>query len=251
MKTMSFPWLLGCTLACCACAANSPAWGPESFAVGVLSASAQQPIQLADWTPAEDLFAVGSLADGSGELTIDDGEVWVTRPDDGSEPLMNLSIAAKLHRPIRFSHSGNLRTERNFESEATCTQLVHARVKDWIELEISHEIAAAELAQKLAGLARSTGLDTRRPIPLRIVGEFRDIEWHVGREPTIHNASAQGALVGFLAPHGPEIFAQPGERLHLHLLQPSQPGPNGAVSGHVERTALRAGARISFPGGAD
>jgi hypothetical protein len=182
------------------------------------------------------VYAVGTLEHLRGEITIDDGDTWISE-----------------------GHADRAVTTR-VPDGAQATLLFAADVSEWQALTALHDVPAAELDAWIASRARAAGLDTSRPFPFVVEGGLRDLKMHViaGECPIRARASGQpmtsppyeleldatdGRLVGIYAEASTGIICLMGSRTHVHALLER----DGGLTGHVETVGLAAGARLELP----
>lgn len=234
-------WTLLLGLLLVSCAADPPAatwgeferWGTlrEALREGKVEAR----VEVSD-VAAPGVWGVGALEGLRGEITVADGEVWVT--EGGAAP----------------------ETRRGADLAAPATVLFTGRVAGWWEVAVEHDVAAADLDAFVAARARTVGLDPDDTFPFVVEGSLRDLRLHViagacpvraralGQEPDppAYEARFQvtpGRLVGIYAPQGAGVVCHHGSRSHVHALL-EQPG---AWTGHVESVGLKAGSRLLLP----
>lgn len=145
-----------------------------------------------------------------------------------------------------------------------------ARVAAWREVPVPRDLDAAGFEAFLNEQARAAGLDLVQPFVFRVEGRFPHLLWHVvtggaaagGGHGAGHGAGhgtghandragmrlfrqpgATGQLVGVASGATLEgVVSHPGERLHLHYVDTA-----AAVSGHVDRYSVAAGAVLRLP----
>ena len=183
------------------------------------------------------VWGVGALEGLAGEVTIADGEVWVTEGDADAPT-----------------------TRRARAAEASATVLFAAEVDEWIELDVDQPVDPSVLDAYVASRAKAAGLDVERPFPFVVEGELVHLNMHVvagecpirarmtgadvaHRPYELHADSAQGRLVGLFAPDSAGIVCHMGSSTHTHvLLEGERP-----MTGHVETVGLAAGAKLRLP----
>lgn len=188
------------------------------------------------------LFAVGALAELSGEFTVYDGEVFATKVDSPGK-----IVAADSARDLQ------------------ATLLVGCHVPDWIEHTIGTDINNDELETYIEEAAGEYGIDTALPFPFVIVGELHELEFHVinGSCPVhskrngvelaedikpYHNRyeSIQGTTVGIFANNASGEITHPGSSTHTHVIFQDDKSEN-KVTGHIEKFGVAKGAVLRLP----
>ena len=181
------------------------------------------------------LYAVGALSGLRGEITVDDGRIW-----------------------LAYSAAGKASTTVSATSDEPAALLVAASVPRWQPVTLAHAIAAADLDAEVETAARGAGLATDQAIPVLIDGTLTDLSWHVvGGRPSDAGAShddhlqsaltgrearVQGKLIGFFSPSAQGVFTHTGQKTHFHVVLADRP-----LTAHVDRVGLAAGAIIRFP----
>jgi alpha-acetolactate decarboxylase len=187
----------------------------------------------------EGVYAIGALEGLRGEITIADGEVWISE----GHP----------ERPV---------TTRGFTTNASATVLFAAEVHAWREIVVEKDVDPSELDAYVAGQARAVGLDASRPFPFVVEGGLRHLDMHVlagecpirarmlGQEMAspayqFHSAFVEGRLVGMYAADSSGILCHMGSSTHVHALLDR----DGGLTGHAETVGLAAGAVLELPDG--
>ena len=182
---------------------------------------------LADWTS---LYAVGPLANLEGEVTVVDGQWYLTRVQ-GDEMV----------------------TERVATGEAGF--LVWSAVEKWQEPVIldSPIDSLRELDRVVDRLARDRGLDAERPFPFLLVDTVSDLAVHVlapsdqpgaGHLDSALKTSRDDeavTLLGFFSRQHAGVFTHRGSWIHLHALLPD------GHAGHVDEIRLKPPAKLLLP----
>jgi acetolactate decarboxylase len=186
--------------------------------------------------PDTSLVALGALANLAGEITVVDGEVYLSYPE-GTE---------------------GTRTEVARETNAGAALLVTAGVPSWQSLRIEHAIRFEELDDRIASLAVSAGIEAKR-FPFLLVGDFEDLQWHVvdgtrlNAGETTHQdhlsasvqsqrSRASATLVGFYSDRDQGVFTHMGSKTHIHCVV-AEP----VSAGHVDHVTVPAGTTVKFP----
>jgi acetolactate decarboxylase len=193
-------------------------------------------VGLADVLRLPHCYAVGALDGLRGEVTIVDGEVWLSYPAD----------------------QDSYRTLRTKETVERATLLVAAHVPTWQDRVLTEELGSDHLDETLADLASKSGVDTSKPFPFVLRGRFPQVSFHVidGRrvgstgDHAAHAAAGitrterdrQGTLVGFYSVHHAGVFTHFGQRTHVHLVADAP-----EASGHVDDVVIGAGSVLKLP----
>ncbi len=237
--------LLGCVANGDHAAVGNPrSWDGEVRVHGALRAMFHEgrtgaTVTLESMLPNPDLYAVGALADLSGEVTVVGGKVYLSYPE-GAE---------------------GLRTETTTRTNAAATLLVAAEVPAWRSVVTEHLILFNELDEEIAKIATSAGMSLHERFPFLVVGDFEDLQWHVidGRRLTAGAAShqdhlaaaakirldrASATLVGFYSASDQGVFTHMGSKTHIHcaLDEPLS-------TGHVDHVIIPVGTTVKLPAG--
>jgi alpha-acetolactate decarboxylase len=188
-------------------------------------------------------YGVGALEGLTGEITISDGEVTVTRVDANGQML-----------PYDTS-----------TGDPSATLLIGSYISEWTEHRVAHDVAVDKLDEYITDLVKQTQRDLEKPSMFQIEGKFADVRFHVinGACP-VHARirkteipidkkpfeteleSVQGTMTGVFAKDAVGKITHPASSVHLHLVF-KDPVSGKMVTGHVEKTGMLAGARIRLP----
>ncbi|MBI5863871.1 MAG: hypothetical protein HZB38_05070 [Planctomycetes bacterium] len=234
----------------CGCA--SPRWDGRVESWGGMrqvmrDGETEARVNLVDVVARPHAFGVGAVEGLRGEIVIDDGRCWVAQVAVDSDP-----------------HGGKtglsaLRVDDN-PSSLHATLLAVAYVPTWSESVIPAPVASDELEAYVRRAAQRCGIDTTRPFPFMIEGQFRDLDAHVvnGYCPMNPDAdhgsdknqpfrcggrSGRGKLMGLCAENSAGQLTHHGSSLHIHVLMETSP----ALVAHVERVALAPDAKLRLP----
>jgi acetolactate decarboxylase len=183
-----------------------------------------------------DLYAVGALAELSGEVTVLGGKVYLSFPEGES-----------------------VRTETPASTDAAATLLVASRVPSWRSVTTDRPIRCDQLDDEIARLAVSAGQSLDERLPFLMEGTVEDLHWHVidGRRLTggenshqDHRAAAvngrlergSARLVGFYSESDQGVFTHLGSKTHIHCVI-----GDPLVTGHLDHVVLPAGSTVKFP----
>ncbi len=187
----------------------------------------------------KNIYALGALDGLRGEITVVDGEVWISE-----------------------GHVKNPVTTRGTATSANATVLFAAEVREWREFVVDKAVDPSELDAYIARQAEAAGLDTTKPFPFLVEGGLQHLEMHVIagecpmrarmlRQPMtspayqLHADSTKGRLVGIYATDSSGILCHMGSKTHVHALLER----DGGMTGHAETVGLAAGAVLKLPAG--
>jgi alpha-acetolactate decarboxylase len=194
-------------------------------------------VTLATLLPNPNLYALGALADLSGEVTVVGGKAYLAYPDGADAT----------------------RTEVTLETNAAATLLVVSEVPAWHVIVTERPIQFEELDEEISKVATAAGMNLDERFPFLMEGTFDDLQWHVidGRRLTAGAAShrehlaaavktrvdrATAILLGFYSESDEGVFTHMGSKTHIHcaLDEPLS-------TGHVDHVNIPVGTSIKFP----
>jgi alpha-acetolactate decarboxylase len=184
----------------------------------------------------EGMYGVGALEGLRGEVTIIDGDVWIS---EGAAERATTSRGA---------------------ADAQATVLFAAEVEAWVELAVDEDVDPSVLDAYVAKRASAAGLDTSRPFPFVVEGGLRHLQLHViggecpirarmlGKPMTkpaylMHADAIDGRLVGIFAPDSSGIMCHMGSTTHMHAVLEQ----GGGLTGHAETVGLAKGSKLLLP----
>ena len=154
-------------------------------------------IRLADAVAQPHAVAVGALEGLAGEITIVDGDVWVSRAADAG---------------LRVTGPDPIDGD-----QATLLTLAH--VAKWQSVTIETAVEGYELESLIEQMARARGIDTARPFPFVIEGELASVDLHVinGYCPIATDPATVDAEPWRWTTHDPPMWSLSGSSLRTHL----------------------------------
>lgn len=164
-----------------------------------------------DTVDREHLFGISPMGRLEGEITIVDGQPFVSTVDK----------------------KGRVKLRRTWEVEAPFG--VYAQVPEWERIELDMPVRSeAELQQAIEKVLESKGYDLSQPLPFRIQGAFERIDYHIISKPkgeAEHNhelhdkakkhftvQNTRGEMLGFYSRHHEGIFTHRGSYVHIHFI---------------------------------
>jgi acetolactate decarboxylase len=183
----------------------------------------------------EDVYGLGALAALEGEVTLVNGDAWITR-----------------------GHPEAPWTTRGPAGDERAALFFAIEVRSWRAVVVTHDVPAERFDAFVERCATEAGLDSSRPFPFQIEGGLTEFALHVVAGECPQRARARGAstrafelrrdaldgrLLGIYAPNSAGVVCHHGSRTHVHALleEPSE------LTGHVERCGLAAGAVLRLP----
>lgn len=189
------------------------------------------------------LYAVGALEKLHGEFTIDDSQPTATLVSPDIRPL-----------PVQED-----------KRDLQATLLIGAYVEQWTEQVIEKPLSDEEFDRYLQKAAETAGLDSQKPFMFMVLGDFSDVSYHVingacpvharikkkeiPREKKPFEASVtdiSGKIIGVFAKDAAGKLTHPATKTHKHLIY-KDGSSEQALTGHIESTGIRKGARLFLP----
>ena len=181
-------------------------------------------------------YAVGALQKGVGEITVIDGEAWL---DYGSDGIGN--------------------AKRVIPADEQAVLLVTAQVAGWQTVTIDRPLSKEALFETILEKAEERNLDTAKPFPFLLEGNFSALSIHVinGRDPAFVKPGGKtklyrqlrekrthqnAAVVGFYSARSQGIYTHPGESWHLHALIKEE-----KIGAHVDDIVSEANITLKLP----
>jgi len=194
-------------------------------------------VELDAMLPNPDLYAVGALADLSGEVTVIRGKAYLSYADGADKA----------------------RTEAPSPTSAGATLLVAAIVPGWRSYTTESPIRFEDLDEEIAKLAAAAGMSLNERFPFLLRGHFEDLQWHVidGRRLTGAGSSHQdhlaaatkmrldrtsATLIGFYSQGDQGVFTHMGSTTHIHCVI-----DDPLSTGHVDHVTIPTGTTVEFP----
>ncbi|HIA00832.1 MAG TPA: hypothetical protein EYN66_02795, partial [Myxococcales bacterium] len=194
-------------------------------------------VDLAPLVGRKGLFGLGALEGLGGEVTLWDGQLWLSTPD---------------------GHGGAVAGQQE-ATTAGATLLVTSVVTAWQERAITQAVSFAQLDAFIEREARASGLNVEEAFPFRIEGAPTRLDWHVidgskipsdahGHEAHMRTAvrgSLSGKVVrvlGFYSPKHHAVFTHHDTNTHAHVISDAP-----VVTGHVDHLDISSGSRLFLP----
>jgi acetolactate decarboxylase len=173
------------------------------------------------------LIGIGALEDLKGEITIVDGRVWVSRPDE-----QNVSVTRSV------PGAGD-----------RAAFLAVAAVRTWSVHATDGPLDLSGLETRLSRLAAG-----RETIPFIVEGELESLDAHVlngacpfaadparrGEPVRFHRERVRGTVAGFYTTLPAGTLTHHGSRIHAHVIL-----PDGPLTGHIDRIVVDGTIRIA------
>ncbi len=169
-------------------------------------------VDLTEALKGDNVYAVGAIADGLGEITILDNKVYL---DYGKDGLGNsLNTIAKNTQAVLLARS---------------------QVKKWKSVKIADDLTQKQLFAEILNKAKASGMDIKKPFPFLLEGEFESLKVHAiaGQNPNFgghgskqklfHMAKDEligedATIVGFYSANNQGVYTHPNESWHLHAV---------------------------------
>jgi len=194
-------------------------------------------VDLAALVGQKGIFGLGALEGLGGEVTLWDGQLWLSTPD---------------------GHGGAVAGQHT-ATTAGATLLVTSVVTAWQERPVTEAVSFAELDAFIEREARAAGVNVKEAFPFRIEGAPTRLDWHVidgskipkdahGHEAHMRTA-VRGSLagtpvqiLGFYSPKHHAIFTHHDTNTHAHVISDAP-----MVTGHIDHVDIAEGARLYLP----
>jgi len=204
------------------------------FQDGDFSANAD----LSEQGVAANSVGIGAISGLRGEVTILNGETWLSYPD-GEDA-------------IRVTH-GNA-------PEEEAAMLFVSEVSDWVEFTLDQDTSYTEFTDAMTSLLAEANWPDDGALPFTISGNILSVDWHVidgsrlpNDRPATHEDHDEAAvsgvlelgdptLVGFYSTQHGGIITHGGVRLHTHVIDAER-----QITGHVEDALIGAGSILRLP----
>jgi acetolactate decarboxylase len=188
-----------------------------------------------DTITRQHLFGISPLGRISGEITILDGQIFVST----------------------VGENGQVQVHNHWEVEAPFG--VYSHVPAWEPFDFEAKtITEGELQAALEARMQEAGIDLSKPIPFRLQGTFERIDYHIISKPADEAGhshelndkakkffslkNTRGELLGFYSQHHEGVFTHRGSFVHLHFLDEKQ-----QHTGHLENAVIGQKLTLLFP----
>lgn len=188
-----------------------------------------------DTLKREHLYAVAPLGRLEGEVTVINGEMFLSKVNDKHE----------------------VEVENNWAVRSPFA--VYSYVDSWNSKQLSVQINSEEDLQKLIeNQAKKLGYDLERPFVFRVKGNFEKVDYHIISKPLTeieHNhdlhhqakkhfnlQQVEGELIGFYSRHHEGVFTHKGSFIHTHFVNNER-----SHAGHLENVVIQGRVEILLP----
>jgi acetolactate decarboxylase len=192
---------------------------------------------LAPFIGQKGLYGLGALENLGGEVTLWDGQLWLSTPDG----------------------QGGAVSGRHETTTAGATLLVTSLVTAWQERAITEAVPFDQLDAFIEQEAKAAGVNVEEAFPFRIEGTPSRLDWHIidgskipsdaqGHEAHMQTAvrgslmSKSVQIIGFYSPKHHAIFTHHDTNTHAHIISTTP-----ALTGHVDGVDIDEGARLFLP----
>lgn len=169
-------------------------------------------INLRNAIPSVNSYAVGAIQQGLGEITVLNGKVWLDYGKDGIGNSLN-----------------------TIPADEKAALLAVSQVKEWQNSNIHNALSKEELFEAILKKAKERGLNSKKPFPFLLEGNFRKLLIHVinGQNPKFgghggkvklfyqekeERENQEATIVGFYSANSQGVYTHPGESWHLHAV---------------------------------
>lgn len=218
------------------CKKNKPDYKVDNFGVLreiMMENKLDKWMALDTFSNQKNLYALGATTGLGGEILI-----------LNSEPILSKAS------------NGEVRFQRDFDNGAIL--LVNSTVEKWTQMNFDTTIdGLASLQTSIKAMAEAQGLDTSKPFPFMIEGNFSEVNWHIinAAEATEqnheaykkaglkgHSVNEKGRILGFYSENHEGIFTHHGSYLHAHFVNDSI-----TKMGHVDEIVFDKSVVVSLP----
>ena len=229
--------LIGSALALLLCGCSSGTVGLEQFGAmrPVMRDGRTEPrADLASIVSRPAMYGVGAMAGLDGEVTIRDGEVWITRVRDGAPCTTGPEV----------THDGQ------------ATLLTVGPMRSVREHTLNQALAGSSLEEAIRSAAASDGLDATLPFLFTLRGTATALELHVVDGTCMHvDPKAPGLriviaeptpveIVGVHAEGQAGVMTHHGTSVHMHALLLWK---GHRVTAHVDSITMAPGSSLRIP----
>lgn len=182
----------------------------------------------------EGYYGLGAVADLHGEITLWNGEGWLSQIHGDEELFTN-----------------------NSPNEATL--FVGAQVHEWIEIPIPKQIQDVEIDDFILQTAMAHKVNVEEPFPFLVTGQIQKLQWHVidgkkipigvhGHEEHMKSAykgevsNTNAKVLGFFSTKHKGIFTHHDRFTHMHIILEEE-----NITGHVDSISLSGSAVLHLP----
>ncbi len=191
-------------------------------------------VKLSDVLENDHVYGLGAMENLDGEIIIMDNEILISRAEPGQPP--------------------KIQTEITDTDEALL--LVSSQVKSWQKVHLDDPVHSKTMDDTVKKYADKMGIDTEKPFPFIIEGEFETVDWHIISSPEPGGShddhlkqswkrsdhGTKGTILGFYSEHHKAIFTHHTTFTHLHILY-----KNKHLSGHVDDVKIASHWTLSVP----
>lgn len=218
------------------CEKTKPAFEVENFGVLreiMMENKLDTYIELQGTEKTEHFYAIGALKQLTGEFMIID-----------SQPILSKAF------------NGEVIIQRDHNEGAILA--ISAVVHEWSQVNFDTPIDdLASLQTSIKATAETQGIDTSKPFPFILEGDFSEVNWHIinAAEATEQNHEAykkagikgnsideKGRMLGFYSENHEGIFTHHGSYLHVHFVNDSI-----TKMGHVDELSITEPMVLSLP----
>lgn len=191
-------------------------------------------VNLGDVLKNEHIFGLGAMENLDGEIIIMDSEILITRAEVDQNPKIQMDV-----------------TEND-----KALLLVTSRVQSWTETVIGEQAVSGTIDKIIKTHADEMRLDTNKPFPFIIEGEFELMNWHIISSPEPggshddhleqswkrRDVNVHGKILGFYSEHHKAIFTHHTTFTHMHVLYEDE-----NLSGHVDDLVINKNWSLKVP----
>lgn len=176
---------------------------------------------LSELTNGKHLYAVGSLSQMDGEITVIDGVCYISQVTD--EQKVKVSEDCSKKSPF----------------------LVYGYYSNWREIPLKkHFKTLKDLSRSMTELLIENGYITEDPSGIMIQADVEDLDYQLSVKKSLKKSKLKKSnvtMVGFYSKNHGGVFTDKGQNLHLHFIS-----NDNQISGHVNDFFIAEGSKIKL-----
>jgi acetolactate decarboxylase len=191
-------------------------------------------VNLTDVLENEHLYGLGAMENLDGEIIIMDSEILISRAELGNVPDIQLDVT----------------------DNEKALLLVTSEVLSWKETVVEKSTKSGSIDEVIKTHANELGIDSNKPFPFIIEGDFESMNWHIISSPDPGGShddhlkqswkradeNIKGKILGFYSEHHKAIFTHHTTFTHMHIVY-----ENENLSGHVDEMVLKKNWKLKVP----
>ncbi len=185
---------------------------------------------------SDNMYALGAIEHGLGEITVINSNVWLDYGKDGIGNSSNLITVGK-----------------------KAVLLVTAKVPQWLRIKIPNSLSIDQLYSFILQQGKKHGLDINNPFPFLLEGNFDNLLIHVvnglnkkltAYKNKVHvfkkirdkRDNQKGLVVGFYSANIKGVYTHPNKSWHLHIVIKAE-----NIAAHVDNISVQKNTILKLP----